>query len=277
MRWDEYVEDVTEGIPDRRRAREIRRELRDHLECAAEAGLAEGLSRPQAEDRALATLGPGPVLARQFRLTYPDAPLWPAVAAILAALSGVALILWPATDQQPGISAGLLIWSAFWATGHPKSFLSLVRRPWPRVSPRHPVSLAWPFAAAGVLTAGALVCLLNGGIDGVAIASLPLFPLVAWALWEGANALCRQREAVHPVGSGLGALALLVTSALTWLIAPQLGPASFSLGQTWAQELPWAMLLAVLYLTGAAVLANVHALLRSHGLDRVGDTLIRDV
>ncbi len=274
MRWDEYVEDVTEGIPDRRRAREVRRELRDHLETAAKAGVAQGLSRSEAEDQALASMGPAPELARQFRVAYlVGEPIWPAVAALLAALAGVALIVWPATDQQPGITAGLLMWSALWAAGHPKSFLSLLRLPRPVAFPRHLVQVSWPFAGAGVLTATLLVAAVGGVLQGTAWPLL--FPLLAWALWEGANALCRRQESVHPVGSGLATLFLLLTLGLTWSVAPQLGPGTLGIGPATAPtQLSWAALLAVLYFTGAAILANGHAFIRARlgRMNRVADT-----
>jgi hypothetical protein len=267
LRWDEYVEDVTEGIPDRRRAREVRRELRDHLESAAEAGVAEGLNRAEAEDRALASLGPMPVLARQFRLAHRvDVPVWPAIAGAVVALAGIGFILWPATGEQPGISVALLLWSALWAACHPRSLRPFWRDP-RRVAGREElVALArsaLPFAVAGALTAAAWVGLLNGGRAGMTIVPLVLvFPFLAWLLWEGARGLCLRRGAAgvtHPVGSGLAALALLLTLALTWGAEPRLGPA---MPTAWS-AIPMATLLAVLYFTGASILAHLHKLTRA--------------
>ena len=263
LRWDEYVEDVTAGIPDRKRAREIRRELRDHLETASEAGVAQGLSRSQAEEGALSAMGSAPVLAREFRRAHLlGAPTWPAIAALLVAAAGVALIVWPATHEQPGPAAGLLVWAALWSAGHPSSFLALLRRPRPSAFPWHLLQASGPFGAAGVLTGASWVVLTAGVLPGT------LWPLlsvpVAWGLWEGANALCPRREGIHPVGSGLATLLLLATLGLTWWIAPRLGPPALGLGAATAPaQLPWAALLAVLYFTGAAVLANGHGWLRS--------------
>lgn len=89
MLWDEYVEDLTEGLRNRQRAREVRREVRDHLQCLYEQLVSEGLTSEAAQSRAMDILGPMELLARRFvDLERPYRPLWPAAVTVIGLLWG---------------------------------------------------------------------------------------------------------------------------------------------------------------------------------------------
>jgi len=243
LRWDEYVEEATARIASRRTARDVRRELRDHLETAAQALVAEGLSRDDAEDEAMRRFGPVDVLRDHDAVHYrPWAPAWPAFVGAVAAVLAVAVM---AGGADPA-GAIILAWAIAWSFVHPHAFPAAWRQAWTAPKRAELVDRArhlQPFAIAGDL-AGVLLA-----PEGWRFGGEPLFFLawlaVATAAWLAAAWRLRARGddgAIFPLGAGVASTSLLLTGGVFALVA----------GQAW--ELPLIVLVACLYLSGANVL-----------------------
>ena len=85
----------------------LERELRDHMDDAAEAYRAQGLPPEEAEARAVASMGDPKALARQIRQAHrPAAPV--GALALLAAMGAASAVLQTAS-QGPGALASRLL------------------------------------------------------------------------------------------------------------------------------------------------------------------------
>jgi hypothetical protein len=274
--WDEYVEDITEQLRSPRRAREVRREIRDHLLCLKEQFVAEGLSPDEAEQRAIEVLGPAEVLACAFReMERPYRPLWP-VGVTLAA------ILWAVASQgipgsQPGPSLLILAWALLWGLFHGRAFLSIAsRRRSGRLVPSgidwaHLFPAAWRYLGAGAVFAIALALLVSPNV-----ASLGLFGvLVAVAIGSAALLVAHRSPWVgaersplhHPISSLLATVGVLLTLTVLMTLVPAtnitdsfpygLPGQHFTYGDavqwSFVNALPFAGLVGALYVTGCTV------------------------
>lgn len=250
MRWDEFVEDVTEGIANRRLARDARAELRDHLESATEEFVAEGLDRDVAEARALERLGPRDVLAAQFRQRYHERrPLWPVVVAAVGAVCGLALV---GGGGAPSWGVFLALWSVAFAAAHARSFISLFRDPWPRLEStdlKRRLQAHLPFVAAGALTGAMVVWNLPAMSFGVlsVVVGAGAFEAAGWWVRRGG---AEPEQA--PVGAVVGAVGFAVAACV-------LGTASWrAYGLGWAGSA--ALGLGAVYFTGCRALWHVRRL-----------------
>jgi hypothetical protein len=273
--WDEYVEDITEGIRNRRRAREVRREVRDHLLCLKEQFVAQGMAPDEAERRAMAVLGPAEVLAREFRrIERPYRPLWPVAVTVLGILWAVGSLGVP--GSPPGVALLLLVWAVLWGLFHFRSFPSVLSRlrsgqtvssemDWTRLLPA-----AWPHLGAGSLFALAFTLLV-----GWHMASLGLFGLlVAVAIGTGAFIAAdryprfgaERAPLPHPLSSSFASVGVLLTLMVIMTFVPTanltdsfpygLPGQHFSYGEAvrlaFALSLPFSGLVAALYFSGCA-------------------------
>lgn len=237
MRWDEYVEDATAAIASRQRARDVRGELRDHLESSVESLMAAGMERDKAEEEAMRRLGPVDLLARQFRRHYRAwAPLWPAAAAIAGAVAAATCFGLRETAGGALLAAWTLVWSAL----HARSFVAVWRQPWSL--PRREALLsrlqaARPFAGAGLVAAPCIVAStrLVGAIGPVAV--LLAAAVVAWA-WLAALHMVGpgDEDIAYPFGSGVSAVVVAAAGSLAspflpgGLAIPLLGAAIYFTG-----------------------------------------------
>ena len=230
MLWDEYVEDITENLRSRRRAREVRGEVRDHLMCLKEQFVSEGMIPEEAEKKAMDMLGPVDVLAQRFReLERPLRPLWPAAVTGVGVLWAVGALGMPDWGQA-GIAALLLVWAVLWGIVHLRSFPSLLVRlrsdrpvtlgiPWDGLFPA-----AWPYLGAGAVfgVTFPLLCspnLANLGFFGflVAVAAgVAAFAAAGRYPWFSASGSSLH----HPLTSGLAAVAVLTTLILVMTVLP---------------------------------------------------------
>lgn len=219
MRWDEYVEEATARIRNRAMARNVRRELRDHLESATEALVEEGMDRSGAETEAMRRLGPVGMLAEQFRLRYrPSAPVWPVPVTALGFAAAVTAL----GSHDPAAGILLMFWCLVWAALHPISFLSMGRVPLGTVTLGE-LRARWlpvrPFAIAGAI-AGTLLAL-----QPVVLAANPSLDILVLLCLAGGSwyvAVRRlppgQEDLAFPFGSGLAAVVLFLSALLISVI-----------------------------------------------------------
>lgn len=227
MLWDEYVEDITENIRNRRRAREVRREVRDHLMCLREQFISEGMPPAEAEAKAMEVLGPTDVLARHFRdLDRPYRPLWPVAVTVAGLLWAFGSLGVPGASTGPAVF--LLIWSCAWALLHLRSFSSLSYAlrthraitsgvDWARLFPR-----AWPLVGAGAAF-GISFTLLYGLADlaffgvllAVAVGVAAFIAAVRYPWFSGNEPPFR-----HPLATGLAAAGVLLVMILVMTFIP---------------------------------------------------------
>ncbi len=217
MLWDDYVEAVTEGIRNRKRAREVRREVRDHLLCLREQFMACDMPATDAEARAMEVLGPADTLARHFRdLDRPHRPLWPVAVSAVGVLWALGSLGVPGAPTGPAVF--LLLWSLVWGGVHLRSFSSLAHAlhthrtvasgaEWGRLFPR-----AWPSVGAGAAF-GVSFALLYGladlaffGILLAAAAGVAAFIAASRHPWSAED----DARLNHPQSTGLAAIGVLL-------------------------------------------------------------------
>ncbi len=265
--WDEYVEDVAEDLRSRRRARELRREVRDHLLCLKEQFLAEGLAAEDAERKAMEVFGPATVLARRFRdLEHPHRPLWPVAVTLLGLLWAVGSFGTPSSPTPWDVL--LLLWSVAWGLLHLRSFSSLLYRlqtrqlissgiAWGELFPR-----AWGYAGAGALVGLAFVLLVSPGVADLGLFGILLSAAIAVATLVAVDRLpwFKDSEAPplrHPLTAGVATAGILVLLLIAFNLVPQTDPAA-SFGPyalpTFSASLPVAGCAAAFYFTGCAAL-----------------------
>lgn len=279
MLWDEYVEDVAEGLRSRRRARELRREVRDHLLCLKEQFLAEGLAADDAERKAMEVFGPAEILARRFRnLERPHRPLWPVAVTLVGLLWAIGCLGTPTAPEGFGVL--LLVWSIAWGLLHVRSFATLVNR----LQARQPVTSGiawgelvprcWAYAGAGALGGLAFAVLYTSGPAGsslfgtllsatISVAALIAAERLPWNRGNGAPPLR------HPITAGVATVGLLVALLIAFNLFPRMDPIFYAYGplappapSAWpafATSLPAVGCIAALYFTGCATLEWLRA------------------
>lgn len=215
MRWDEYVEEATAKIPSRAVARNVRRELRDHLESTTEALIGTGTAQDVAEVEAMRRLGPVEVLGAEFRLRYrTGAPTWPATVLLAGLLVGAISLGF----QSTGPAILLIVWSLVWGALHPKSIVSLWYTVWYTpiaiLSKRQFLSRldrVRPFVTAGAVAG---ICVVATIVLTPLNAPLILFVslgLAVGAWYRAVRSLDPQDDdMVFPFGSGIATGALVV-------------------------------------------------------------------
>ncbi len=250
MQWDEYVEDLTEGIRDRQRAREVRREIRTHLEASRDALLASGLPEVEAQRRAMANFGDVVTLAQSFA-TAPATPTeyWPALFGGAVALAG---LLCGVVGGGARYVPVLLVWCVVWMAVHWRSIAAWWMQP-PRL---RAIGTRWlsllpllrttgPFVGVGALTAAGAWGLYLWGF-GVPGPLAPLwFALYAATLWAGGRLLCAGSGCVYPGASAVAALTLTAVLGVGFTVLPRWSPHS---------PLSLVVLLGALYFSGEAIL-----------------------
>ncbi len=277
--WDEYVEDVAEGLRSRRRARELRREVRDHLLCLKEQFLDEGLAADDAERKAMEVFGPAEILVRRFRdLERPHRPLWPVAVTLVVLLWAIGCLGTPAAPDGYGVL--LLLWSIAWGLLHLRSFATLLYR----LQARQPVSSgiawsellprAWVYAGAGALGGLAFALLYSSGAAGLGLFGVLLSAAISVAALLAAERLpwFRGGEAPplrHPLTAGVATTGLLVALLIAFNLFPRLDPIFYDYGSfapsvpsawpAFATSLPAAGCIAALYFTGCAALEWLRA------------------
>ncbi|MCL8209302.1 MAG: permease prefix domain 1-containing protein [Actinomycetia bacterium] len=272
MLWDEYVEDITENLRNPRRAREVRRELRDHLLCLKDQFVSEGLAPDEAEKKAMDVLGPVEVLAREFRkLERPYRPLWPIGVTVVGILWAVGSLGVP--GGRPGGALLLLAWAVLWGILHLRAFPSLLSRlrsgrpvtagiDWTRLFPA-----AWPYLGAGSVFALAFALLVSANMAGLGLFGLLVALAVGAVAFIAADRypwFADRAPFPHPLSSSLAAVGVLVTLLAIMTVAPATNPMDafpygvpgqpVSYGEAvrlaFALAVPVAGLVAALYFSG---------------------------
>ena len=208
--------------PGRARAA-LERELRDHVDDAAEAYRAQGLPPEEAEARAVASMGDPKALARQIRQAHrPAAPV--GALALLAALGAASAVLQTASQGPGALASRLLALALGGALGAAALCLDARR------AARWAAPLLGGLVAA-FLAAAALTPRISGGyppVDALAALLAPGLGLLAGRL------RLRRGGAILLGAAALGAMALcaaLGSRAGALLSAAALAGAALELGR----------------------------------------------
>lgn len=231
------------------RARDaLERELRDHMDDAAEAYRAQGLPPEEAEARAVASMGDPRALARQIRQAH--RPAAPVGALVLLAAMGAASAVLQTASQGPGALASRLLALALGGALGAAALCLDARR-----------AARWAAPLLGGLVA-ALTPRISGGyppVDALAALLAPGLGLLAGRL------RLRRGGAVLLGAAAAGAMALcaaLGSRAGALLSAAALAGAALELGRRGAWRAGWSAawaIAAALTLGGALAAVLLYA------------------